>query len=74
MSTGRAPGVGNEPLHQGGVRISGMSVTIGAGGANFWSMLKSSVLFAGFERKAPIPASRHSFFVDSWQSALNAMT
>ena len=49
-------------------------MSIGGGGASFWSMLKSSILFAGFERKASIPAFKHSCFVDSWQSALKAMT
>ena len=49
-------------------------MSIGGGGASFWSMLKSSVLFAGFERKASIPAFKHNCFVDSWQSALKAIT
>jgi hypothetical protein len=31
-------------------------------------------VFAGFERKAFIPAFKQSCFVDSWQSALKAMT
>lgn len=64
-----------EPLHQGDVRISvGTSVPGKGGVASLWSKLKSSVLFAGFERKAFIPEFKHSCFVDSWQSAVNAMT
>lgn len=63
------------PSHQGDVRISaGMSVSIDGEGVRFRSKPKSSVLFAGFERKASIPEFKQSCFVDSWQSALNAMT
>jgi len=64
-----------EPLHQGDVRIpAGTSVSSGGIGTSLRSKLKSSVLFAGFERKASIPEFKHSCFVDSWQSALKAMT
>jgi hypothetical protein len=65
--------------YQGDVRISaGMTVSIDGEvdgeGASLWSKPKSSILFAGFERKASIPEFKHSCFVDSWQSALKAMT
>lgn len=66
MSTGVVPGAGDESLYQGEVGIpGGMSMSIGTGGASFWSMLKRVVLFAGFERKASIPEFKHNCFVDS---------
>lgn len=72
MSAGR---VGDRVLCQGEVRIPvGMPVSTGDGGTSLRSMLKSSVLLAGFERKASIPEFKQSCFVDSWQSALKAMT
>ena len=75
MSIWRALGVGDGSPYQGGVFISaGRLLFVGLGGASLWSMSKSSVIFAGFERKASIPAFKHSCFVDSWQSALKAMT
>jgi len=75
MSTGGVLGVGDGELYQGEVRIpAGMFVSTEGGDASLRSMLKSSVLLAGFERKASIPELKHSCFVESWQSALKAMT
>lgn len=62
------------PPYQGDVRISARMSVFVDGEARFRSKPKSSVLLAGFERKASIPEFKHSCFVDSWQSALNAMT
>jgi len=60
-------GVGGGQSYQGEVCISAGTFVSGAGpvGASLWSMPKSSIIFAGFERKASIPAFKHSCFVDS---------
>ena len=67
MSIWGVLGVGGGQLYQGEVCIfAGMSVSrAGPGGASLWSMSKSSVIFAGFERKASIPVLKHNCFVDS---------
>ena len=44
---------------------AGVSVSAELGGASLWSMSKTLAIFAGFERKASIPALKHNSFVDS---------